>query len=447
MQLGLDRKLFFLLAALPLFLFASCSKKTIGWGVLLWYTEEPAIPSGTVLPIQIRSNIEQAWIATVPEEYSTEENQRMAIPLPHLEFFRTRGRAERYAANFTYAQTYAETIQDGLPVRDKPENNARRVYRLKEREIIKILEKTEGVAAISNSGSPLEGDWYKVLTKSGSIGYCFSYRLNMFEHTTGSLEGEEAIADTSNDRELELVLSRTWYPESYRTMINSRHIDLDALSKNYSFTAGLSNGKARIHLEQGDAVFPYRKVVKTGDQSWNFEGTSLNVIFRSEDALEIRWEDDKGNTQNAVFVTLPLSVENIVNQEKERRQNKFQALFVRGPSFTSATYGTLVLSGTGKFTWDEINTLPEGIITNSVLGSGTLDLDYELGGEMVERYTGALALQTNSVSGRGRVLVFAYTLDNQGLRMEYIPPDYVSSNRTVSRRAPEPFVIYFGTEG
>lgn len=426
---------------------AACSKKNIGWGVLLWYTEEPAISSGTVLPIRIRSNIEQAWIAAVPEEYRTEENQQMAIPLPHLEFFRTRGGAERYAANFTYAQTYAETIQDGLPVRDKPENNARRVYRLKEQEIIKILEKADGVAAMSNSGTPLEGDWYKILTKSGSVGYCFSYRLNMFEHTTGSLGGEKAVADTSNDRELELVLSRTWYPESYRTMINSRHIDLDALSKNYSFTAGLGNGKARIYLEQEDAIFPYRKIVKTGDHSWNFEGTSLNVIFRSEETLEIQWEDDQGKTQNAVFVTLPLSVENIVNQEKERRQNKFQALFVRGPSFTSTTYGTLVLSGAGKFTWNEINTLPEEIITNSVLGTGTVDLDYELGGEMAERYTGALALQTNSVSGRGRVLVFAYTLDNQGLRMEYIPPDYVSSNRTVNRRAPEPFVIYFSTEG
>ncbi|MDR2211821.1 MAG: SH3 domain-containing protein [Spirochaetaceae bacterium] len=418
----------------------------MGWGVLLWYTEEPGLPAGTVLPIQLRSNIEQAWIGIVPGEYSSEENQRVTIPLPHLEFFKSRRKAERYAADFTYAHTYAETIQDGLPVRDEPENNARRIYRLKEGEIIKILEKAEGVAAISSSGSPLEGDWYRILTKTGSTGYCFSLRLNLFEHTTGSLGGEGAAADTGNDRDLELVLSRVWYPESYGTMINSRRIDLEALEKNYSFTPGLSDGKARIHLEQGDAVFPYRKIEKTGDRSWNFTGTSLTVSLRSETALELQWENSQGEKQSAALVTLPLSVENIVNQEKERRQNKFQALFVRGPSFTSSTYGTLVLSSAGKFTWDEINELPEGLIPNSVLGSGAVDMDYELGGEMIERYTGALALQLNAVSGRGRVLVFAYILDNQGLRMEYIPPDYVS-RRTVSRRAPEPFVIYFSAEG
>jgi hypothetical protein len=64
---------------------------------------------------------------------------------------------------------------------------------------------------------------------------------------------------------------------------------------------------------------------------------------------------------------------------------------------------------------------------------------------MAERYTGALALRPNTVSGSRTVLVFAYTLDNQGLRMEYIPSGYVSS-RTISRRSPSPFVIYFSTE-
>ncbi|GHV85995.1 hypothetical protein AGMMS50230_16030 [Spirochaetia bacterium] len=416
----------------------------MGWGVLLWSMDDPALPSGTVLRVRVRSNIEQAWITLVPAEDGSKEILAM-VPLPHLEFFRTRGGAEKFAASFAeYAVTYAETLQDGLPIREKPANNARRSYRLKEGEIIKILEKAEGVEAISTSGAPLEGNWFKVLTQSGSTGYCFSYRLRMFEHETGPLGNEPVQANTGGDRDLELILSRLWYPESYGTMINQNHIDLDALAKNYSFNSGITNGKARIHLERGDTEFPYRKISKTGDRTWIFEGTSLTVTLRSESVLEVRWED-AGAAQSETFVTLPASVESIVNQEKERRQNKFQALYNRGPSFVSVNYGRLSLSSSGEFNWGDINALPGEMLSGPVLGSGSVDLDYYLSGEMAERYTGALALRLNSVSGSRSSLIFVYNMDNQGLRMEYIPSAYVS-NRTVSRRAPDPFVIYFSAE-
>jgi len=410
---------------------------------LLWSIDNPDIPSGVVLPVQVRSNIEQAWVTVVPEEYQTEENQVAMVPLPHLEFFISKGSAERFAANFNnYALYYAETLQDGLPIRDKPENNARRTYRLKEREIIKILDIVEGIEAISSTGDPLEGNWYKVMTQSGSIGYCFSYRLNIFEHTTGYLGNEPVQIDTSEDSDLEIVLTRTWYPESYGTMINSGKLNLDLLSENYSFKPGIMDGRARIHLESGDDEFVYKTITKTGNLSWNFTGTSLNVFLHSESILEVLWEDEGNAQKRETFVTLPLSVENIVRQEKERRQNLVQVLYARGPTFVSANYGALILRANGDFVWDELNLLPESIISKSTLGTGTLDMDYNVGGEMAERYSGALALRFNVISGARTSLVFAYTLDNQGLRMEYVPSDYVTG-RTVNRRVSSPLVIYF----
>ena len=429
-----------------IFSFGSCSRKTIGYGVLLWYSNDPAIPSGVVLPVQVRSNIEQAWITGVPDEYKTTDIQLATVPLPHLEFFNSKGAAEKFASSFSeYALSYAETMQDGLPIREKPENSARRTYRLKEGEIVKILEMAPGVEAISTTGSPLEGDWYKVLTKSGSIGYCFSYRLRLFEHSTGPLGDEPVAVDTSGDRDLGIILSRIWYPEAYGTMIDSGRLNLDFLSKNYSFSPGIMDGRARINLEDGSAEFIYKTITKTGDHSWNFSGTPLNVILRSETMLELQWEDENKNSKNEVFVTLPVSVENIVNQEKERRQNLFQTLYVRGPVFTSTNYGTLILRSNSDFSWDEVNSLPEGILSGSVLGSGTVDIDYNLGGDLAMQYTGALALRFNSVSGTRTSLVFAYILDNQGLRMEHIPSDLVSG-RTVNRRGSSPFVIYFSAE-
>ena len=435
------------MAVLIILSLGSCSKKVIGYGVLLWFVNDPGIPSGVVLPVQIRSNIEQAWIAVVPEEYKTAENQLASVPLAHMEFFNSKKAAEKYAASFTeYALSYAETLQDGLPIRDKPENNARRTYRLKEGEYIKILDQVQGIEAISSTGNPLEGNWYKVLTQSGSIGYCFSYRLRIFEHWADPLGDEPVQVDTSGDSDLEIVLTRTWYPEAYRTMINSGRLDLDFLSKLYSFKAGVLDGRARIHLAEGDAEFSYKTITKTGNRSWNFSGTPLNVVLRSESVIEVQWEDEENTEMSGTFVTLPQSVENIVNQERERRTNLFQVLFVRGPGFSSANYGTLILKSNGDFSWDGIDQFPEGILPDSAIGSGTLDMDYSLSGEMADRYTGAFAMRFNSVSGNRATLIFAYTLDNQGLRMEYVPSDYVSG-RTLSRRAPSPLVIYFNTEG
>ncbi|MDR2701734.1 MAG: SH3 domain-containing protein [Spirochaetaceae bacterium] len=437
-------------AVFVLFSLAACSQKNAGWGVLLWGIDDPEIPSGTVLPVQIRSNIEQAWITIIPDEYKDEnmpeDRQFALVPLPHLEFFSSKQKAKKYAAAFAeYAVVYAETMQDGLPIRDKPENNGRRTYRLKEGEIIKILEKAPGVEAISTTGTPLEGDWFKVLTYSGSTGYCFSYRLRMFEHTARPTGTAGARTGTSEDKDLELVLGRIWYPESYGIMINSGRLNLDILSKNYSFMAGISDNKARIRLEKGEEEFSYRKITKTADRTWIFEGTPLVVTLRSESTLEARWEDSNKTSQSETFVTLPVSVENIVNQEKEKRQNKFQALYNRGPGFNSANYGTLSLKPNGSFAWDGIETLPEGMLSDSIIGSGRVDMDYTLTGEMADRYTGAMALRFNAVSGSGASLIFAYTLDNQGLRMEFIPREYVPG-RTVNRHASPPFTIYFSTQ-
>jgi len=445
--MGKIKKLSLVLFAV--FIFSSlggCSNKYAGWGVLLWTLDDPLIPSGTVLPIQLRSNIEQAWIAIIPDEYKTGDAQFAMVPLPHLEFFSSKRKAEKYAASFAeYAVTYAETIQDGLPIRDKPENSARRTYRLKEGEIIKILEKADGVEAVGSTGAPLDGSWFKVLTQSGSIGFCFSYRLRMFEHSAGPLGTASTQAEAGEDKDLDLILSRIWYPESYGTMINSGRLDLDALSKNYSFTTGIASRRARIHLEKGSSEFRYRKITKTGDRTWAFEDTSLSVALGSESKLEVRWEDENARKQSEIFITLPVSVENIVNQEKERRQNRYQSIYNRGPRFTSSNYGALIFNANGSFNWEDIEFLPEGLLPDSILGSGQVDLEYSLAGEMAERYSGAMALRFNAVSGSGAALIFAYTLDNQGLRMEHVPREYVPSN-TVSRRAPSPFVIFFSAE-
>ncbi|MDR2536320.1 MAG: SH3 domain-containing protein [Treponema sp.] len=176
-------------ALIPLFL-GSCSEKILGWGILLWSAEEPAVPSGTVLPVYIKSNINQVWVAGIPETYQRTEQtiDKFEIPLAKLELVGSKSTAQKRADRFAgLALTYGETLQDGLPIRAEPDNASRRTYRLRIGEVVKILEEAPGNPPISTTGSPLSGLWYKVLTENGSIGYCFSYRLRLFNHSGGPL--------------------------------------------------------------------------------------------------------------------------------------------------------------------------------------------------------------------------------------------------------------------
>ena len=164
-----------ILSFVAVILLSSCSR--LGWGVLLWTTEDPPIFSGTVLPVYIRSNIDQVWVVGVPETYKQDRRNavKIEIPLAQLEFAGSKRKAESRSVNFAeYAPIYAENLQDGLPIRENPDNGARRVYRLRVGEIIKILNRVHGSPPISASGEPLPGDWYRVLTQDGVIGFCFS---------------------------------------------------------------------------------------------------------------------------------------------------------------------------------------------------------------------------------------------------------------------------------
>lgn len=439
------RKTFGLCVLLALFGISSCSK-TIGWGLLLWYTDDPAIPSGTVLPVYGRSNIEQLWITGIPASYRTEGKDMMEVPLSHLELLGSRGAAQRRAKEFAeYAKTYAETMQDGLPVRDLPENNSRRVYRLKRGEVVKVLEKVEGASAISTTGTPLQGEWLKIVTQNGTLGYCFSYRLSLFEHETGPLlRGKREIELDEGDGELDLMSSRPWHPKAYGDMIASGKINLDLLSKRWRFDAGIESGAARVFLENMDLTFPYTGIKKKPDGVWVFEGSSLEADVQSKAGILVSFNDQKGMRHSVSFTVLPESLDTLIRRENERRQTLFQAVYVNGPAFHSVNYGTITFSPELRFSWNGLGSLPPGMISGAALESGAVDMGRFLEGDLAAHYTGALALVFDTVSGPHDALTFLYSLENQGLRLEHVPEEHIREGG-VLRSGINPLVIYFSS--
>jgi hypothetical protein len=422
---------------------SGCSRH-LGWGVLLWSTEDPVIPAGTVLPVYIRSNIDHVWVAGIPKEYRTPEIpiNKFEIPLWQLELVGRRGAAVKRAALYAeYAAIYAETLQDGLPVREDPDNTARRVYRLRQGQIVKVLARTEGNPAISATGDPLPGEWYRVLTEDGTTGYCFSYRLKLFEHDSG-VPADAAPPEQREDPELDRVLSAAWSPEWYGTMVSSGKLDLAELEKQWRFVPGEDSGMAHLYLPGIDKTYPYTGIESTGSRSWRFTGSPLEMSLRSDTLLAVQYNDASGAARTQLFVALPSKVNDLVIQETERRSALFQNMFDQGPVFVSANYGTLTLLAEEQFSWTGYDLLSGQIIPLSVLGRGSVTMGLYLDYTLEDRYDGAMALNFNGIGGSAVPVYFLYIIDDQGFHIEYVPPENVEGV-TVMRRTVNPLVIYF----
>jgi len=424
----------------------ACSSR-LGWGVLLWSTEDPPIPSGTVLPVYIRSNINKVWVVGIPSGLRKTRDglDKMEIPLARLELVGSKAKANKRAGDFArYALTYAENMQDGLPIRDNPDNNARRVYRLRYGEIVKILSLAQGIPAISATGDPLPGDWYRVLTGDGNMGYCFSYRLKLFEHTGGALAASvpaSAEAASTADPELDALLLKVWLPELYAAMIDSKRINLDELSRRWRFDPGPETGIARIYAPGVDLSFSYTAIRSEGPRTWRFEGTNLRVQLRSDTTLAVQYAEGGGNMRTLLFVSLPVEVDDIVMQETTRRERLYDTIYHEGPVFTSNNYGTIAFREGGTFTWKGFDLLVPQHLPESIDGNGTISMDLFLGTGLEDRYTGAFTMLFGN-SGTEAVLHCMYALDNQGFRIEIAPETTIEDN-TVIRRAASPMVLYF----
>jgi hypothetical protein len=369
---------------------------------------------------------------------------KFEIPLWQLELAGGKWAAQKRAGAYAeYALTYAETLQDGLPVREAPDNTARRVYRLRIGQIIKILSREEGNPAISTTGVPLPGEWYRVLTEDGIQGYCFSYRLKLFEHGPDARKvTPAAVEEEPEDPALELVLSKTWSPDWYGTMTASGRIDLEDLAKQWRFSPGHDLGLAHLYFPGIDRTFSYTSIRSMGNQNWHFEGAPLEITLRSDSSLELRYDESGGAQKILRLVSLPADVDDLVVQETERRKALFLNLYDRGPVFYSANYGTLSFLEDGQFTWTDYYLLNSRIIPPAVLGSGAVSMGLYLDPSLEDRYDGAFSLLFRGIGNPGAVVHFMYTLDEQGFRIEYVPPENLDGV-TIIRRGTAPLVIYF----
>ncbi len=430
------RYAFLPVVALFLFLFSSCTGK-IGYGVINWSVSEYGLAAGDVVPVYIQSNIGQVYVVGLEKG----PVKRAEIPLWQLSLYKSRAAARKAAEELAeFSHTYASVKLDGLPVRSDPENTSRQVYRLREGEKIKIVRKGKGQPVIA-ANAPLEGDWYEIMTDDGTLGWCFSYNLALFDEreTDSALK---PVTDAGPDQTLENLLSRSWYPEAWRAMLRANRVNLAKIDSRQGFFPGRASGIARIEGADGVVTFQYTGITRDDSGYYRFEGSSLTVQVRRSDLIMVQYTDSNGMPRSEFFAALDLTPEQIVQEETERRAGLLQSITLLSTRFVSGNYGVLQFLPDNRFLWSGYQLLVPSVIPSGSGADGSIQFDRFLGDTLPATYTGAFSLLFDQASAP---LTFLYTLDDKGLRLEYVPESLVRDGVADSRSL-TPTVLFFSPD-
>ena len=412
-----------------------CSRR-LGWGVALWSfdgTEQQAlegldpeapamealpppspdrISSGTVLPVLIKSNINQTYVVENPKT-----RKKAEVSIWKIELFRSRREAEARAKDFKpYAGLYANTLRDGLVLRDQANNAANQVYRMRRDQVVKILERTEG-EEVTTGGKPLPGDWYLAMGDDGTRGYVFSNQLRIFDEFDAPAAAAAVAPDLNV--ELEPLFVQSWRPAYFKTMVEQSRIDLERFGSQYGIFVDAVRRQIRIEYPGASRYFNYSNILSAPDGSFRFEGLPLTLRFPEANALEVTIESDygAGTYQFAVF---DQDVREVARREELRRANVLARVIADGDRFLSEEWGALTITRTGRFTWAAYDKLiPEGVPEFSG-DAGNISPALFLGPLLAGEWDGGLSLTFDG--GKLPRVDFVYRATPGGLDLQLVRP-------------------------
>ena len=404
------------------FMFTSC-KSAIGYGVVLWNITENNIPDGEVVPVYLQSNITRVVVIGVPGS-----KEKIEVPMWKVSAPQSKKKAQAEAAVYEpYRHKYARCTFDGLPIRQDKMNMAKQIYRLREGEVVRILEEGEGELP-TNGKEVLEGKWVRVLANEGSVGWCFSHYLNIFSiGVDGSSDEVVEEAAEVSDEKLEMILGKKWYPENYAAMIKAKQIDLSMMKADWGFDTGKDSGKIVIKQKDVNVSYTFKGVEKKDYNTYGFTGTSVEMTIRGDDIISVRYSDSKGMPHTYTFVTVDKDVKQLINDENARRNREISSLYA---SYSSSIYGKLTIASGKTFTWTGYDQLVPSVISSSATGSGSVSIQYFLPGNLKGEWDGVVTFKFKGMSDE---VNFLYKRDGASLRFSTASVQLVDDSPVVSR--------------
>ena len=448
------RKIFLLISAFLLAgIFSSCGRN-LGYSVLLWSNSEHEIADGTLLKVHIKSNISQVYVVSIP---GSKEN--FEIPLWQATEPESKARALKQQKRFSdFEHTYASVKLDGLPIRSDAVNTSKQVYRLREGEIIRCLYRGAG-AAVTNGKGNMEGEWLRVLTETGTYGWCFSHNLALFQaegfdvsaaNQDSSIKTDDVKGEVNGDASIiRALIAKKWYPESFANMIKVGRIDVKRMNPALGFSFGINieenadsvfAGTAVLNTENAGGTWTYTDITKKAEKEYEFKGSNLKMSIRgaSSDTMILQYSE-KGRPKQETLVALSEDIEALLENELARRQSELKRIAGAGPVFKSSNYGTIKFNNENSVTWTNYKLLQPVIISNKAIGSVTVTLDYFIAGSLKSSYDGVITMH---FTGMEDGVNFLYKLTDTGLRLEVASKAPVKDG-VVTARSASPMVLFF----
>ena len=407
----------------------------MGYSVLLWNIPEQEMQAGQVLPVYIKSNISHVYVV------SNAAGEKFEIPLWQLtepvKKSKVNALVEKYSEN---AHTYASVKLDGLPCRAEPVNTAKQVYRLRKGEIIKILYKGNGAKPMAGKNA-LEGDWYRILTDDGTLGWCFSYNLNLYETDASGarIGGQEIVEEEEEDKAYVQICQNVWYPEYFRSMIDSKDIDISKLHPSYKFSIDTENNKVTLNTLSIHENWNYEGYTKTDDREYTLKNIPIKIIYKTSAFIVLRYTDTSGKPQDLNFVTVAEDISEIIAKEKERRNQEYMQIWSHGPIYTSSSYGKLTFNEDSVIQWTGFKLLVPNVIPVGSKNTGSAVVKYSLTKSLKANYDGVVTFKFDNSSDE---VNFLYKLEGDSLRLE----DTIGASKNgtqITSRGTSPVIIYF----
>ncbi len=404
-----------------------CGQNGKKYGVLIWSENEAAMPTGTIVLVVDESQLNNTYTIRLQDSRERTETARWRILV-----FDSADMARQFQEKTAkYVPVFAKALRNALPLRSEPNQGADRVYKLRDGQVVKVIDRSDTRSA----EGIYTGYWYRVLTDDGVLGYCFDQSIEIIDNRIATDTPDEE----SQDPALDSLLSRSYVPETFLKMIQSRRIRLESVNPDAGLFPIPDAKTIRIAAPHGSYSFVYTDIVSPKAKQYIFSGTTLNITILSERTIQADYSvNGLGYSEVFSFVETPVS--DILAAEKQRREEIYQSLMARGPRFDSTAYGYLLLSGNGRFTWDGYQRLIPGIIPRDLGPSGTVAFSLFLGDQIREKYDGILTLRFDRESGRS--FSFLYSATDQGLRLLYVPETAITEG-VVNSDTGSPFVIFF----
>ena len=367
----------------------SCGERPVGTGVVLWSDGGP-LATGALVDVVEESTIEDRYLVRAASADRRQDPVPVA-PRWRVRVFADPEQAAVFAARYAdFVDVYAYAARRGLPVRAQASATAGIVYKLREQEVTKVLER----GAEPEQVGSFENYWYGVLTEDGTEGFTFGEFLPLFE-STGDPRADAVRLHTA-DPGLERVLGTAWRPQEYLSMVRRRRFDLLRLRPEYGLFPDPEAGVFRLVTAQREREFPYREIERVGDDRYVLaeaggDGSPARFTVRGNGSLAFSYVDD-GRLITEVFVDLQADVDELIAAERARRERLFANLLRRGPLLRSGGYGTVELTAEGRFRWQGYEALVSRWVPAGLPGTGVVDFRYALGAPLRGSYDVAVTL-------------------------------------------------------